>query len=50
MNYEELYKSALADYIESCIANIHKESLGLKCVEIPKDGKYKRRERRKGRL
>lgn len=50
MKYEEVYKSALSYYIESCIANIPKESSGLKCVEIPKDGKYKRRERRKGRL
>lgn len=57
MGYEDLYKSALADYLESCIVNTIKESIGLKCVDVPKDGKSKRRERRhqeikrrKGRL
>lgn len=47
MENEDLYKSALAYYLHSCIANINKESPRLKCVDIPKDGKAKRRERRK---
>lgn len=48
MGNEDLYKSALAYYYQhSCIANINKESPRLKCVDIPKDGKAKRRERRK---
>ena len=42
MGNEDLYKSALADYLHSCIANINKESPRLKCVDIPKDGKTKR--------
>lgn len=50
MGNEDLYKSALADYLHSCIANINKESPRLKCVDIPKDGKTKRRERRKQQL
>lgn len=49
MGNEDLYKSALA-YLFSCIANINKESSRLKCVDIPKDGKTKRRERRKQQL
>lgn len=47
MEKEDLYKSALADYLYYCIANINKESPRLKCVDIPKDGKTNRRERRK---
>lgn len=47
MEKEDLYKSALADYLYYCIANINKESPILKCVDIPKDGKTNRRERRK---
>ena len=47
MGNEDLYESALAYYLCSCIANINKESPRLKCVDIPKDGKAKRRERRK---
>lgn len=47
MGYEDLYKSALADYLYFCIAKINKESPGLKCVDTPKDGRTKRRERRK---
>ena len=47
---EDLYKSALADYLYYCIANINKESSRLKCVDTPKDGKTKRRERRKRQL
>lgn len=48
---EDLYKSALADYLHSCIANvINKESTRLKRVDIPKDGKTKRRERRQQEL
>ena len=50
MGNEDLYKSALADYIYYCIANINKESTRLKCVDTPKDGKTKRRERRKQQL
>ena len=50
MDNEDLYKSALADYIRFCIANINKESTRLKCVDTPKDGKTKRRERRKQQL
>ena len=47
MGNEDLYKSALADYLYSCIVNINKESPIVKCVDVPKDGKAKRRERRK---
>ena len=50
MGNEDLYKSALADYLYYCIANLNKESQKLKCVDIPKDGKTKRRERRKQQL
>ena len=50
MGNEDLYKSALDDYIRFCIANINKESTRLKCVDTPKDGKTKRRERRKQQL
>ena len=50
MDNEDLYKSALADYLYYCIANLNKESQKLKCVDIPKDGKTKRRERRKQQL
>lgn len=50
MGNEDLYKSALADYLHFCIANINKESPRLKCVDIPKDGKTKRRERRQQEL
>ena len=50
MSNEDLYKSALADYLYYCIANLNKESQKLKCVDIPKDGKTKRRERRKQQL
>ena len=50
MNNEDLYKSALDDYLYYCIANLNKESQKLKCVDIPKDGKTKRRERRKQQL
>ena len=47
MSNEDLYKSALDDYLYYCIANLNKESPGLKCVDTPKDGRTKRRERRK---
>ena len=50
MGNEDLYKSALADYLYYCIANLNKESQKLKCVDTPKDGKNKRRERRKQQL
>lgn len=50
MGNEDLYKSALDDYLYYCIANLNKESQKLKCVDIPKDGKTKRRERRKQQL
>ena len=50
MGNEDLYKSALADYLYYCIANINKESTRLKCVDTHKDGKTKRRERRKQQL
>ena len=50
MDNEDLNKSALADYLYYCIANLNKESPKLKCVDIPKDGKTKRRERRKQQL
>ena len=50
MGNEDLYKSALADYLYYCIANLNKESPKLKCVDTPKDGKTKRRERRKQQL
>ena len=42
MENEDLYKSALADYLYYCIANINKESTRLKCVDTPKDGKTQR--------
>ena len=47
MGNEDLYKNALADYLYYCIANLNKESPKLKCVDIPKDWKTNRRERRK---
>lgn len=47
MGNEDLYKSALSDYLYYCIANTNKEFPRLKCVDTPKDGKTKRRERRK---
>ena len=47
MGNEDLYKSALGDYLYYCIANLNKESQKLKCVDTPKDGKTTRRERRK---
>ena len=50
MDNEDLYKSALDDYLYYCIANLNKESQKLKCVDTPKDGKTKRRERRKQQL
>lgn len=50
MSNEDLYKSDLADYLYYCIANINKEYPRLKCVDTPKDGKTKRRERRKQQL
>lgn len=50
MGYEDLYKSALVDYLYFCIAKTNKESPGLKCVDTPKDGRTKRRERRKQQL
>ena len=50
MGNEDLYKSALGDYLYYCIANLNKESKKLKCVDTPKDGKTKRRERRKQQL
>ena len=50
MGNEDLYKSALADYLYYCIANLNKESQKLKCVDTPKDGKTKSRERRKQQL
>lgn len=50
MDNEDLYKSALGDYLYYCIANLNKESQKLKCVDTPKDGKTKRRERRKQQL
>lgn len=50
MSNEDLYKSALDDYLYYCIANLNKESQKLKCVDTPKDGKTKRRERRKQQL
>mgnify|MGYP006895539774 FL=1 len=50
MGNEDLYKSSLADYLHSCIANINKESPIVKCVDFPKDGKAKRRERRQQEL
>ena len=50
MDNEDLYKSALADYLYYCIANLNKESPKLKCVDNPKDGKTKRRDRRKQQL
>ena len=33
MGNEDLYKSALDDYLYYCIANLNKESQKLKCVE-----------------
>ena len=50
MDNEDLYKSALGDYLYYCIANLNKESQKLKGVDTPKDGKTKRRERRKQQL
>ena len=50
MDNEDLYKSALDDYLYYCIANLNKEAPKLKCVDTPKDGKTKRRERRKQQL
>ena len=50
MGNEDLYKSALADYLYYCIANLYKESPKLKCVDTPKDGKTQRRMRRKNQL
>ena len=50
MGNEDLYKSALDDYLYYCIANLNKESQKLKCVDTPKDGKTKRRDRRKQQL
>lgn len=50
MGNEDLYKNALADYLYYCIANLNKESQKLKCVDTPKDGKTKRRDRRKQQL
>ena len=50
MGNEDLYKSALDDYLYYCIANLNKESPKRKCVDTPKDGKTKRRERRKQQL
>ena len=50
MGNEDLYKNALDDYLYYCIANLNKESQKLKCVDTPKDGKTKRRERRKQQL
>ena len=50
MSNEDLYKNALDDYLYYCIANLNKESQKLKCVDTPKDGKTKRRERRKQQL
>ena len=50
MSNEDLYKSALDDYLYYCIANLNKESPKLKYVDTPKDGKTKRRERRKQQL
>ena len=50
MGNEDLYKSALADYLRFCIANINKESTKLKCVYTPKDGKTQRRIRIKNQL
>lgn len=50
MGNEDLYKSALVDYLRFCIANINKESTRLKCVDTPKDGKTQRRMRRKNQL
>ena len=50
MGNEDLYKSALDDYLYYCIANLIKESQKLKCVDTPKDGKTKRRDRRKQQL
>ena len=50
MDNEDLYKSALGDYLYYCISNLNKESPKLKCVDTPKDGKTKRRERRKQQL
>lgn len=47
MSNEDLYKSALDDYLYYCIANLNKESQKLKCVDTSKDGKTKRREKRK---
>ena len=50
MGNEDLYKSALDDYLYYCIANLNKESQKLKCVDTPKDGKTQRRMRRKNQL
>lgn len=50
MGYEDLCKSALVDYLYFCMAKTNKESPGLKCVDTPKDGRTKRRERRKQQL
>ena len=58
MGNEDLYKSALADYLYYCIANLNKESqkpvvnsnFTLSSAITPKDGKTKRRERRKQQL
>ena len=50
MGNEDLYKSALTDYFNSCIVHIYKEPPRLKYVDIPKDGKTKRRERRELQL
>lgn len=47
MGEDDLYKSALADYLHSCVANIIEKFPIIKCVDIPKDGKANRRERRK---
>ena len=50
MSNEDLYKSALDDYLYYCIANLNKESQKLKFVDTPKDGKTQRRMRRKKQL
>ena len=50
MGNEDLYKSALDDYLYYCISNLNKESQKLKCVDTPKDGKTQRRMRRKNQL
>ena len=50
MSNEDLYKSALDDYLYYCLANLNKESQKLKCVDAAKDGQTRRRERRKQQL